>query len=133
MSVPPGGRMVPEKIRNVALIGHGGSGKTSLAEAMLFVAGITNRQGSVDSGSSTLDSEPEEVERKQSLSLGVATFEWRGHQINLLDTPGFADFSGDARTALRAADLALFVVSAVDGVEVQTELMWKAAVAENIP
>lgn len=125
--------MVPEKIRNVALIGHGGSGKTSLAEAVLFVAGVTNRQGSVDQGTSLLDNEPEEVERKQSLSLGVATFEWRDHQINILDTPGFADFSGDARAALRAADLALFVVSAVDGVEVQTELMWKAAAEENIP
>jgi elongation factor G len=125
--------MVPEKIRNVALIGHGGSGKTSLAEALLYVAGATNRLGSVDQGMSILDYEPEEVERKISLSLAVASFQWSGYQINLLDAPGYADFSGDARAALRAADLALFVVSAVDGVEVSTELMWKVAADEGIP
>lgn len=125
--------MVPERIRNVALIGHGGSGKTSLAEALLFVAGVTTRLGSVDQGTSVLDHEPEEIERKISLSLAVASFEWNGHQINLLDAPGYADFSGDARAALRAADLALFVVSAVDGVEVSTELMWRVAGEEGIP
>lgn len=125
--------MVPDKIRNVALIGHGGSGKTSLAEALLYVAGETNRLGSVDQGTSVLDYEPEEIERKISLGLSIATFDWNGHQINLLDAPGYADFSGDARAALRAADLALFVVSAVDGVEVSTELMWKEAADEGIP
>lgn len=125
--------MVPDKIRNVALIGHGGSGKTSLAEALLYVAGETNRLGSVDQGTSILDHEPEEIERKISLGLSIATLEWNGHQINLLDAPGYADFSGDARAALRAADLALFVVSAVDGVEVSTELMWKEAADEGIP
>ena len=125
--------MVPERIRNVALIGHGGSGKTSLAEALLFVSGATNRMGSVDQGTSVLDHEPEEIERKISLSLAVATIEWNGHQINILDAPGYADFSGDARAALRAADLALFVVSAVDGVEVSTELMWRVAADEGIP
>jgi elongation factor G len=125
--------MVPEKIRNVALVGHGGSGKTSLAEALLYVAGATNRLGSVDQGTSLFDYEPEEIERKISLSLAVASFEWHGHTINLVDTPGYADFSGDARAALRAADLALFVVSAVDGVEVSTELMWRAAAEEGIP
>ena len=124
--------MVPERIRNVALVGHGGSGKTSLAEALLFVAGATTRQGSVDQGSSTLDHEPEEIDRKISLSLAVASFDWRDHRINLIDAPGYADFSGDARAALRAADLALFVVSAVDGVEVQTELLWRVAAEEGI-
>src|SRR5690606_16747927 len=131
--VPGGGQMVPERIRNVALIGHGGSGKTSLAEARLFVSGATHRMGSVDQGTSVLDHEPEEIERKISLSLAVATIEWNGHQINILDAPGYADFSGDARAALRAADLALFVVSAVDGVEVSTELMWRVAADEGIP
>jgi len=125
--------MVPEKIRNVALIGHGGSGKTSLAEALLYVAGATTRLGSVEQGTSILDYEPEEVERKISLSLAVATVDWNGYQINILDAPGYADFSGDARAALRAADLALFVVSAVDGVEVSTELMWRVAAEEGIP
>ncbi len=125
--------MVPEKIRNVALVGHGGSGKTSLAEAFLFVAGVTTRQGSVEQGTAVLDFEPEEHDRHISLGLSVATVEWMGHRINLIDTPGYADFSGDARAALRAADLALFVVSGVDGVEVQTELLWKAAEDEGIP
>lgn len=125
--------MVPEKIRNVALVGHGGSGKTSLAEALLFVAGATTRQGSVDQSSAILDFEPEEHERKISLGLAVATVDWQGHRMNLIDTPGYADFSGDARAALRAADLALFVVSGVDGVEVQTEILWRAAEDEGIP
>lgn len=125
--------MLPEKIRNVALVGHGGSGKTSLAEALLFVAGVTTRQGSVEQGSAVLDFEPEEHDRKISLGLAVATLDWEGYRINLIDTPGYADFSGDARAALRAADLALFVVSGVDGVEVQTEILWRAAEEERIP
>ncbi|HEY7563311.1 MAG TPA: elongation factor G [Acidimicrobiia bacterium] len=125
--------MLPEKIRNVALVGHGGSGKTSLAEALLYVTGVTTRQGMVDQGTSTLDFEPEEHERKISLGLSVATVEWQDHRINLIDTPGYADFSGDARAALRAADLALFVVSGVDGVEVQTEILWRAAEEEGLP
>lgn len=125
--------MEPQNIRNVALVGHGGSGKTSLAEAFLFVAGVTTRQGSVEQGTAVLDFEPEEHDRHISLGLSVATVEWMGHRINLIDTPGYADFSGDARAALRASDLALFVVSGVDGVEVQTELLWKIAEEEGIP
>lgn len=124
--------MVPEKIRNVALIGHGGSGKTSLAEALLFVAGATTRLGSVDQGTSILDYDPEEQARRISLGLAVASLDWNGHKINVIDTPGYADFAGEARAALRAADLALFVVSAVDGVEVGTELMWRVAADEGI-
>lgn len=124
---------VPEKIRNVVLVGHGGSGKTSLAEAILYVAGATNRLGSVDEGTTVFDSEPEEIEKKISLSLGVASCQWNDHKINLLDAPGFADFAGDARSAFRAADLALFVVSGVDGVEVQTEILWKVAGEEGLP
>jgi elongation factor G len=123
----------PDKVRNVALVGHGGSGKTTLAEAMLYVAGATKRQGSVDQGNSLFDHEPEEVERGISLGLAVATLDWAGHRINLIDTPGASDFAGDARAALRAADLALFAVSAVDGVEVQTEQLWDVAGAEGIP
>ena len=125
--------MGPENIRNVALVGHGGSGKTSLAEALLYVTGVTTRQGSVDQGTTLLDFDPEEQDRKISLGLAVASVEWKGHRINVIDTPGYADFSGDARVALRAADLALFVVSAVDGVEVQTEILWKVAGDEGIP
>jgi elongation factor G len=125
--------VVPEKVRNVVLVGHGGSGKTTLAEALLHVGGAVNRQGSVDQGTSTFDYEPEEIERGISLGLAVATFDWRGHRINIIDTPGSGDFVGEARTALKAADLALFVVSGVDGVEVQTEQLWRVADAEGIP
>jgi elongation factor G len=125
--------LVPEKIRNVALVGHGGSGKTSLAEALLFVTGATTRQGSIEAGTSMLDYEPEEQERKISLGLSVASVTWQDHKFNIIDTPGYIDFSGDARAALRAADLALFVVSGVDGVEVQTEILWRAAEEEGIP
>ncbi|HUG32256.1 MAG TPA: elongation factor G [Acidimicrobiia bacterium] len=125
--------MVPEKVRNIALVGHGGSGKTTLAEAMLFVGGATKRMGSVEAGTSTLDYEPEEIDRGISLGLAVATVDWKGTRVNLIDSPGATEFSGDARTALRAADLALFAVSAVDGVEVQTEALWRAAEEEGIP
>ena len=125
--------LLPEKVRNVALVGHGGSGKTTLAEALLFVGGATNRRGTVEQGTTVLDFEPEEVDRGISLGLGVATFNWNEHRINLIDTPGSSDFSGDARAALRAVDLALFVISGVDGVEVQTEQLWKVAEEEGIP
>ncbi|MGH3667512.1 MAG: GTP-binding protein, partial [Acidimicrobiia bacterium] len=125
--------MLPEKVRNVALVGHGGSGKTTLAEALLFVGGATSRRGTVEQGTTVLDFEPEEIDRGISLGLGAATFTWNDHRINLIDTPGSSDFSGDARAALRAVDLALFVVSGVDGVEVQTEQLWKVAEEEGIP
>jgi elongation factor G len=125
--------LLPEKVRNVALVGHGGSGKTTLAESLLFVGGATTRRGSVEQGTTVLDYEPEEIDRAISLGLAVATFNWNDHRINLIDTPGSSDFSGDARAALRAADLALFVVSGVDGVEVQTEQLWKVADEEGIP
>jgi len=123
----------PEKVRNIALVGHGGSGKTTLAEALLFVGGAINRMGSVEKGTTTLDYEPEEIERGISLGLAVATVDWNGTRVNIVDSPGATEFSGDARTALRAADLALFAVSAVDGVEVQTEVLWRVAEEEGIP
>jgi elongation factor G len=125
--------LLPEKVRNVALVGHGGSGKTTLAEALLFVGGATSRRGTVEQGTTVLDFEPEEIDRGISLGLGAATFNWDDHRINLIDTPGSSDFSGDARAALRAVDFALFVVSGVDGVEVQTEQLWKVAEDEGIP
>ncbi|MDQ3945967.1 MAG: elongation factor G [Actinomycetota bacterium] len=121
------------KIRNVALVGHGGAGKTTLTEALLFVAGVTQRMGRVEDGTAVSDFDPEEHKRGISVGLSVIPFEYEGHKINLLDCPGYADFVGDVVAALRVADMALFVVSAVDGVEVQAEIAWKLAEAAGIP
>ena len=110
------------KIRNVALVGHGGSGKTSLAEALLFVTGAIPRLGRVEDGNTVCDFDPEEERRGISVAMALAPFEHDGHKVNVLDTPGYADFVGDVAAALRVADLAVFVVSAVEGVEVQTEM-----------
>jgi elongation factor G len=121
------------QIRNVALVGHGGAGKTSLAEALLHRAGAITRMGRVEDGSTTCDFDPEERQRGLSLSLAVAPFEWRDHKINLIDTPGYADFVGDVAAALRVVDLAVFVVSAVEGVEVQTEVVWRMAAELGVP
>ena len=117
------------KLRNVALVGHGGAGKTSLAEALLFTAGAIPRLGRVEDHNTTCDFDPEEQRRRISVSLALAPFEHDGHKVNVIDTPGYADFIGDVAAALQAADLALFVVSAVEGVEVQTEVAWKMAEA----
>lgn len=116
----------------MALVGHGGAGKTSLAEALLFAAGATTRVGRIEEGSTVMDFEPEEIERGLSLSLSLASFRWRGCKINLIDTPGYGDFLGDTKNAIRAADLVIFVVSGVDGVEVQTEILWEIAGQEGI-
>jgi len=122
-----------EKIRNVALVGHGGSGKTMLAEALLHRAGVITRMGRVEEGTTVCDHDPEEQRRGLSLSLAVAPFQWKGHKVNLVDTPGYADFIGDVVAALRVVDLAVFVVSAVDGVEVQTEAIWREAARLGVP
>lgn len=124
--------MGSDQIRNVVLVGHSGSGKTALAEALLFASGTTTRAGSVIDGNTVTDFEPEEIARQSSVSLALAPFTWNGHKINIIDTPGLSDFSGEVRAALRVADLALFVVSGVDGIEVQTEVIWKMAAEEGI-
>lgn len=123
----------PEKIRNVVLFGHQGSGKTSLAEALLFVSQATTRMGTIGDGNTTLDFEPEEIKKQLSVSLAMTPVEWKEHKINLLDAPGYADFSGEAFAAMRVADLAVLVVSAVDGVEVQHEILWHEASRLGIP
>ncbi|MGH2690906.1 MAG: elongation factor G [Actinomycetota bacterium] len=120
-------------IRNVLLVGHGGSGKTTLAEALLFLGGVTTRMGTVEDGNTVSDFEPEEVKRQISVSLSLTPIEWRNTKLNILDAPGYADFIGDVRAALRAVDACLFVVSAVDGVEVQHEVVWELAVEHNLP
>jgi elongation factor G len=123
----------PAKIRNVALVGHGGAGKTSLAEALLFCSGAITRQGRVEDGTTTTDFDPEEQRRGISLTLALAPFEHDGYKINLLDAPGYADFVGDVHAALRVADLAVLVVSAVEGPEVGTDLAWKIATDLGVP
>ena len=120
-------------IRNVLLVGHGGAGKTTLLEAMLFTSGATTRMGTVEDGNTVSDFEAEEIKKGISVSLGMAPIEWNGVKINVLDAPGYADFIGDVRTAIRAVDAVLLVVSAVDGVEVQTEVAWELAVEAGLP
>ena len=121
------------KIRNVALVGHGGTGKTTLAEALLHATGAVARVGRVEDGTTVCDFDPEEARRHLSVSLAIAPVELDGHKINILDTPGYADFVTDVAAALRVADLAVFVVSAVEGVEVQTETAWRMAEAVGLP
>jgi elongation factor G len=120
-------------IRNVVLVGHSGAGKTTLTEALLFTAGGLTRMGNVEDGNTVSDHDPEEVRRGISVSLSLVPLEWSGVKINVLDAPGYADFIGDVKGALRAADACLFVVSAVDGVEVQTEVVWELAAEAGLP
>jgi len=125
-------RFPVEKVRNLALIAHGGAGKSSLAEAMLFTAGATDRLGRVDEGNSTMDFDPEEIRRKGSISMGIAPLEWKGHKFTLLDTPGYFDFVGEVKAALRVVETALTVIDAVAGVEVGTELTYKHALKAGV-
>ncbi|MBV9660002.1 MAG: elongation factor G [Acidimicrobiales bacterium] len=120
-------------IRNVAFVGHGGAGKTTLTEALLHRSGAIGRAGRVEDAATVTDFEPEEHKRNLSVSVGLAPVEWEGHKINVFDCPGYADFAPEALAALRVADLGVFVVSAVEGVEVQTEIMWRAAARLGLP
>ena len=122
-----------EFLRNVALMAHGGAGKTSLAEAMLFASKATSRLGRVDDGTSIMDYDPEEVRRQISINTSLAPIEWKNHKVNVLDTPGYFDFAGDVVAAARVADSALIIACASSGVEVGTEKAWEYADAEQLP
>ncbi|HIC86217.1 MAG TPA: GTP-binding protein, partial [Desulfobacterales bacterium] len=123
----------PEILRNVALIAHGGSGKTSLGEAMLFNSKATNRLCKVDEGNSNFDFEPEEIARKISISTAVYQCEWKKHLINIIDTPGDDNFLSDTKLSLQAADAAILLVDATSGVKVGTEKVWTFAEEQGLP
>ena len=122
-----------EKIRNIALLGHGGSGKTTLAESMLFVAGATTRQGTVSAGNTVSDYDAEEIRRQTSISATTMFAEFKGHKINIIDTPGYFDFVGEVFEALRVADTAVICVSAKDQMNVGAEKAWKYVNERNLP
>ena len=122
-----------DRIKNVGIVAHGGAGKTSLTEAMLFNAGAVTRLGRVDDGSATTDFEAEEVKRKVSISAALAPCEWKEYKINIVDTPGYSDFVSEVKGALRAVDAAIVVLCAASGVEVETEKVWKYATDQKLP
>ena len=119
--------MAADRIRNVALVGHRGTGKTSLHEAILFQAGVINRLGTIVDGTTVSDSDPDEKARQMSISLALSSFHWLERKVNLLDTPGDGSFIADALGALRVCESAVFVVDAVMGVEVHTNRLWQRA------
>ncbi len=122
-----------DQLRNVVLLGHGGSGKTSLSEAMLFDSGATTRLGKVEEGTTVSDFDPEEQRRRISVNTSVIPVEWKDHKLNILDAPGYADFVGDVKGSVRVADAAVIVVDASAGVEVGTELVWGYVEETNLP
>ncbi len=125
--------METKDLRNIALISHGGAGKTSLADAMLFDAKVNTRLGMVDEGTSLFDYEPEELKRRKTLCSSLHHFRWQKCEINIIDTPGDANFAADVKSSLQVADVAVVLIDAVSGVQVQTEKVWGYAVAEALP
>ncbi len=121
------------RIRNIGMVAHSGAGKTSLVEAMLFLTGATTRLGRVEDGTTTGDYHPEEISRRMTIHAKPVPCIWRDVKLNMVDTPGYSDFIGEVRGVLRVVDAALFVVSAVDGVEVQTEIIWDLAGQTKMP
>ncbi len=126
-------RAEPTQIRNIGTFGHGGEGKTSLVEAILFDTGENTRLGRVDDGSSLMDFEPEEINRKISISASLSHFEWNKHQFHIIDTPGYANFIAEAKASMRVVDGAIIVVSGNSGVKVQTETVWGYANEFQVP
>ncbi|MBW1836511.1 MAG: elongation factor G [Deltaproteobacteria bacterium] len=122
-----------DKLRDIVLVAHGGAGKTSLAEVMLFKSGVINRLGRVDDGNVTMDFEPEEIKRRASISSAFHQYHWKKHTVNLIDTPGDQNFFTDTRMCMQAADGAVVVLDAVDGVKVQTEQAWDFAEEFTLP
>jgi elongation factor G len=123
----------PSRLFNVALVSHGGAGKTSLAEALLFKSGAVNRLGKVEDGSTTTDFDPDELKRHMSVSLALAPLNWRDAQINVIDAPGYADFFGEVVEASRAADSVIIVLDGVAGIQVGTEAVWRQADKLELP
>lgn len=126
-------KVFTKSIRNVALLGHSGGGKTSLAESMLYISRLTDRLGTITDGNTVCDFDPEEIKRGYSVSAALAPMLWNGTKINILDTPGFFDFEGEVRQCVRAADAAIIVVDGKAGIEVGTELAWRLATEAGIP
>ncbi len=122
-----------KELRNIGVIAHGGAGKTSLSEAMLFDAESTNRLGEVNNGTSSLDFDPDEIRRKISISSSIGYAEWNKHKINIVDTPGYANFIADTKACLRAVDAAVVIASAISGVKVQTRKVWQFALDYELP
>lgn len=122
-----------ETLRNIALVGHGGAGKTSVAEALLFDSGVTNRHGRVEDGTTVMDFEPEEIRRNISISAAFHQYPWKKHRVTIIDTPGDANFFADTRSCLQATDSVVFVIEAVDGVKVQAEQAWDVADVLGLP
>ena len=122
-----------EDIRNVVVMGHGKCGKTSLIEAMLYKSGATERQGKAADGNTVTDYDPEEIKRQFSISAAVAPIEWKDMKYNMIDTPGFFDFTGEVKEGLRAADSALVVLSGRSGVSVGTEQVFNFAKQKGVP
>lgn len=122
-----------EKIRNIALLGHGGSGKTSITEAALYSAGLTNRMGRTDDGNTVSDYDKEEINRAISISTSLIPIEWQGTKVNFLDTPGYFDFIGEAQSSVKVTGGIIISIDATSGVEVGTEKAWEMAKVKNIP
>ena len=122
-----------EKIRNLAVVGHGDVGKTTLVSALLYTSGAVNRMGRVEDGTTITDYDEDEIDRKITINTVLAHCEWKGHKINLLDTPGYRAFILDAKSAMTAAETALVLIDSTAGVEVQTELVWQFATEYDLP
>lgn len=122
-----------DKIRNVVLLGHGGCGKTSLVEALAYLAGLTKRMGTIDNGNTISDYDKEEIKRKNSLKTSVVPIQWEGYKVNILDTPGFFDFVGEAEEAVSVADAAIIVISGKAGIEAGTRRAWELCEKRKLP